>query len=176
MNEDCNIAKLGEPILRQTAKKVEDINSKHIQDIISKMLVCVKKSKGVGLAAPQIFEPYQILIISSSPNERYPNAPLMKDEVLINPKIINKSKEKQKDWEGCLSIPGIRALIPRYTKIEVEYKTINNTTKSIVFEDFIARIFQHEHDHLIGKVYIDRVENTEDIISEEIYFKTIVSR
>ncbi len=176
MNEDCNIAKLGEPILRQIAKEVENINSKLIQDIISKMLVCVKKSKGVGLAAPQIFEPYQILVISSGPNERYPNAPLMKDEVLINPKIISKSEEKQKDWEGCLSIPSIRALVPRYTKVEVEYKTINNTIKRIVFEDFIARIFQHEYDHLIGKVYIDRVEDTKDIVSEEIYFRTVLSR
>lgn len=176
MNEDCNIAKLGEPILRQIAKEVENINSKLIQDIISKMLVCVKKSKGVGLAAPQIFESYQILVISSAPNERYPNAPLMKDEILINPKIKSKSKEKQKDWEGCLSIPGIRALVPRYTKIEVEYQTINNTIKTVVFEDFIARIFQHEYDHLIGKVYIDRVEDTKDIITEEIYFRTILSR
>lgn len=176
MNEDCNIAKLGEPILRQIASKVEDINTKNIQEIINKMLVCVKRSKGVGLAAPQIFEPYQILVISSAPNERYPNAPLMKDEVLINPKIISKSKEKQKDWEGCLSIPGIRALVPRYTKVEVEYKTINNNIKTVVFEDFIARIFQHEYDHLIGKVYIDRVEDTKDIVSEEIYFRTILSR
>jgi peptide deformylase len=176
VNENCNIAKLGEPILRQIAKEVEDINSKHIQDTINKMLVCVKRSKGVGLAAPQIFEPYQILVISSAPNERYPNAPLMKDEVLINPKIISKSEEKQKDWEGCLSIPGIRALVPRYTKVEVEYKTINNSIKRVVFEDFIARIFQHEYDHLIGKVYIDRVEDTKDIVSEEIYFRTILSR
>lgn len=171
--KDCQIAKLGEDILRQSAKEVQDINSKKIQNIIKKMLICVKQNKGVGLAAPQIFESYQILLISSSPNERYPKAPTMKDEILINPKIINKSVEIKKDWEGCLSIPGIRALVPRHTEIEVEYTTIKNITKRIIFEDFIARIFQHEYDHLIGYLYLDRVEDSKDIISEEVYFRNI---
>lgn len=173
LRKECKIAKLGEPILRAKAKKVKDINSKEIKKIISKMLHCVKKSKGVGLAAPQIFESYQILIISSHPNKRYPNAPLMKNEVLINPKIIKKSKKKEKGWEGCLSIPSIRGKVPRHVKIEVEYTTQDGNKKQIVFEDFIARIFQHEYDHLKGKLYIDRVENTKDIISEEVYFKII---
>lgn len=171
LRKECKIAKLGEPILRQKAKKVEDINSKEIQNIIKKMLHCVKQSKGVGLAAPQIFEPYQILIISSHPNERYPNAPLLKDEVLINPKVLKKSKTKEKGWEGCLSIPGIRAKVSRHTLIEVEYTTKEGSKKTVVFEDFVARIFQHEYDHLKGKVYIDRVKDTKDIVSEEVYFK-----
>lgn len=171
--KDCTIAKLGEAVLRQKAKEVENINSKEIQDIIKKMLYCVKQSKGVGLAAPQIFELYQILIISSHPNERYPNAPLLKDEVIINPKIISKSEIKEKDWEGCLSIPGIRARVPRYKTIEVEYTSIDGSLKLVVFEDFIARVFQHEYDHLNGKVYLDRVEKSKDIISEEVYFKML---
>ena len=172
-NEKCNIAKLGEKVLRKKAKKVKDINSKEVKKLISKMLHCVNESNGVGLAAPQIFESYQILIISSSPNKRYPHAPLMKDEVLINPKIINKSKEKVKSWEGCLSIPGIRANVPRHKKIEVEYTREDGEIKQVVFEDFIARIFQHEYDHLKGKVYLDRVKDNKDIISEELYFKLI---
>lgn len=171
--KDCKIAKLGEPVLRQKAKKVKDINSKEIQYIIKKMIYCVKQSRGVGLAAPQIFEPYRILIISSAPNERYPNAPLMKDEVLINPKIIKKSKIKEKGWEGCLSIPGIRARVPRHKTIEVEYTTLDGSLKQVVFEDFIARVFQHEYDHLKGKVYLDRVEKNKEIVSEEVYLKMI---
>ncbi len=171
--KECTIAKLGEKVLRQKAKEVENINSKEILTIIKKMLDCVKSSRGVGLAAPQIFESYQILIISSHPNDRYPNAPLMEDEILINPKIINKSETIEKDWEGCLSIPGIRALVPRHKTIEVEYTTLDNKKVQVVFEDFVARIFQHEYDHLLGKVYIDRVETPKDIISEEVYFKTI---
>ncbi|WP_321314627.1 peptide deformylase [Halarcobacter sp.] len=173
MRDQCIIAKLGESILRKKAKKVKNINSEKIQSVITKMITCVKMSRGVGLAAPQVFEPYQILIISSHPNDRYPNAPLMKNEVLINPEIIKKSKKKVKDWEGCLSIPGIRAKVPRYKKIEVKYTTVEGKTKKVIFEDFIARIFQHEYDHLIGKVYLDRVKDNIDIVSEELYFKLI---
>lgn len=165
----CEIAKLGEEVLRQKAKEVEDINSKEIQRIISKMLNCVKKSKGVGIAAPQIFESYQILIISSAPNERYPHAPQMKDEIIINPKILTKSQEIEKAWEGCLSIPGLRALVPRHKTIEVEYTTKDGLSKTVIFEDFIARVFQHEYDHLEGIVYIDRVEDTKEIVSEDVY-------
>jgi peptide deformylase len=168
----CTIAKLGEPILRQKAKKVKNIDASKIQNIIKHMRKCVKESKGVGLAAPQVFHSYQILIISSYPNERYPNAPLMKDEVMINPKIINKSKKKIKDWEGCLSIPGIRALVPRHIKIHVQYTSAKGELKTVIFKDFIARVFQHEYDHLKGKVYLDQVENNQDIISEELYFRT----
>ncbi|MDD2894561.1 MAG: peptide deformylase [Aliarcobacter sp.] len=170
---DIKIAKLGEKVLRLKAKKVKDIKGDETQKIISIMLETLKKSNGVGLAAPQISISKQIMIISSKPNARYPNAPLMEELVLINPKIIKTSKAKNKDWEGCLSIPGIRAQVPRYRKIEVKYKTIDNEKKTIVFKDFIARIFQHEYDHLIGLAFIDRVEITKDIISEEVYLKKI---
>jgi peptide deformylase len=169
----CEIAKLGEEVLRKKAKKVKDIKCEEIQNIIKEMLDCVKKSNGVGLAAPQIFHSYQILLISSRPNERYPHAPFMEDEIIINPKIIKKSKTKQKGWEGCLSIPGIRAQVPRHTKIKVKYTTLNNEEKTQTFEDFIARVFQHEYDHLKGLVYLDRVVDTKDIITEELYFKKI---
>ena len=172
-SNDIKIAKLGEKVLRKKAKKVKDIKSEETQKIIKIMIETLKKSNGVGLAAPQISISKQIMIISSKPNARYPNAPYMEDLVLINPKIIKTSKGKNKDWEGCLSIPGIRAIGPRYNKIKVEYKTIDNEKKTIVFKDFIARIFQHEFDHLIGLAFIDRVETTKDIISEEVYFKTI---
>jgi len=87
----CNIAKLGEDVLRQKAKEVIDIKSDEIQSLINNMIDCLNKSNGVGLAAPQIFQSYQILIISSKPNARYPHAQYMKDEIIINPKIINKS-------------------------------------------------------------------------------------
>ena len=75
--------------------------------------------------------------------------------------------------ENFLNYLSIRAIVPRFNKIKVEYKTIDNEKKTIVFKDFIARIFQHEFDHLIGLAFIDRVETTKDIISEEVYFKTI---
>jgi peptide deformylase len=154
---NIKIAKLGEKVLRKKAKKVKDIKSEETKEIISIMIDTLKKSNGVGLAAPQISISKQIMIISSKPNDRYPNAPLMQELVLINPQIIKTSKGKNRDWEGCLSIPGIRARVPRFNKIKVKYKTLDDEEKTIVFKDFVARIFQHEYDHLIGLAYIDRV-------------------
>ncbi len=168
---NCSIAKLGEDVLRLKAKKVKDVKSTKTQTLVHDMITCLKKSNGVGLAAPQIFKSCQILIISSKPNIRYPHAPYMEDEVIINPKIIKKSKNKEKGWEGCLSIPGIRAKVPRHTKIKVKYTTLDNKEKTQTFKGFIARVFQHEYDHLKGLVYLDRVEDSKDIVSEELYFK-----
>jgi len=91
-----HIAKLGEEILRKKAKKIKNIKSKKTQRLIKQMIKCVNEQNGVGLAAPQVFINKQLMVISSKPNERYPNAPYMKDEVLINPKIIKKSKKKIK--------------------------------------------------------------------------------
>jgi peptide deformylase len=170
---DIKIAKLGEPVLRKKAKKIKNIKSKETQKLIKGMLTCVKKSNGVGLAAPQIFISKQIMIISSKANDRYPHAPYMKDTVIINPKVIKTSKRKNTDWEGCLSIPGIRARVPRFNKIKIQYETIEGKKETKTFKGFIARVFQHEYDHLIGLVFIDRVETTKDIITEEVYFKTI---
>ncbi len=170
---EIKIAKLGEEVLRKKAKKVKDIKSEETQKLISNMLTCVKKFNGVGLAAPQVFISKQIMIISSKPNERYPHAPSMKDTVIINPKIIKKSKKTNKDWEGCLSIPGIRAQVPRSNKIKIQYENSEGKRKTKTFKGFLARVFLHEYDHLIGLVFIDRVETTKDIISEEVYFRTI---
>ncbi len=176
INKNLEIAKLGEKVRRQKAKKVNKISNKNVQKLIKKMLKCLKDNNGVGIAAPQIFHSMRILIIASKPNIRYPNAPTMKPLVMINPKIIKRSKKIKKDWEACLSIPGIRALVPRYKKIKITYTTKNAEKKVIVLKDFLARVFQHEYDHLIGKVYLDRVKKNKEIISEEIYLKNILKK
>ena len=169
---NLTIAKLGEKVLRKKAKKVKDIFDKDVQKLIKNMLVCVKNSNGVGLAAPQVFKSLRILIISSSPNSRYPNAPQKNPTVLINPKVLEASKSKEIDWEGCLSIPGVRAKVSRHKKVVVKYTDLNNKKKIEKFEGFIARVFQHEYDHLNGFVFLDRIDSTKDIISEEIYLKS----
>jgi len=169
-SKSLEIAKLGEEVLRKKAKKVKNILDNEIQEIINSMLHSVKSKNGVGLAAPQIFKSLQIMVIASHPNNRYPNAVYMEPTVLINPKIVKASKSKEKDWEGCLSIPGIRALVPRHKKITVKYTTPSNEKKTVKFEGFIARVFQHEYDHLIGLVFLDNIETTKDIISEKVYF------
>ncbi|MBI2405352.1 peptide deformylase [Candidatus Gottesmanbacteria bacterium] len=128
---------------------------------------------GVGIAAPQVYQPYRMFIVASHPNPRYPNAPEMKPIPVINPTIVSHSKNKIKDWEGCLSIPGIRGLIPRYQSIKVEFTNRNGKKEKREFSDFIARIFQHENDHLDGIVFLDRVENNKEIITDKEYQKLI---
>jgi len=169
--EALTIAKLGEPILRRKAKKVTNILDKDTQELISKMLVSVKKSKGVGLAAPQVFQSLQLLIIASKPNERYPHAAYREPFVMINPEVIKVSNKREKGWEGCLSIPGIRGKVKRYKKIKVRYINLKDELVVEKFEGFIARVFQHEFDHLNGLVFLDNIKNTKDLISEELYLK-----
>lgn len=166
-------AQLGHPILRQIAKPVDNIKSKNIQILIDDLLDTLMDINGVGMAAPQVYESIRIFIIASHPNPRYPHAPFMEPTPVINPKIITKSKSITKDWEGCLSVPGIRGLVPRSTKIEVEYLDRKGKQTKARYTDFIARIFLHEYDHLEGLVFLDRVTNNQDLVSEKEYYKII---
>lgn len=173
MNETNPIAQLGNPILRKTALKVDDVQSDEILGIIKRMLAILSESNGVGLAAPQISESVCIVVIASRPSERYPLAPEMEPVVMINPEFQALSSETEKDWEGCLSIPEIRALVPRFVKLKITYLDRQGMAQEMIAEKFIARVFQHEYDHLQGLVYLDRVENNMDIISESEFQKLI---
>jgi peptide deformylase len=93
--------------------------------------------------------------------------------VMINPSFHALSEQKEKGWEGCLSIPSIRALVPRYTAIKIDYLDEQGNEQTAELHDFVARVFQHEFDHLQGKVFLDSVENNQDIIAESEYFKLI---
>ncbi len=171
MTKPCEIAQLGAKVLRQQAEFVDQINSPEICQIIGAMQSALAATQGVGLAAPQISQLKRIIIVASRPTTRYPNAPLMNPTVMINPVFKALSYTKEKDWEGCLSIPGIRALVPRYKTILVHYTDEQGRPIKQKLEDFVARVFQHEADHLEGKVYLDRIESTADIISESEYCK-----
>lgn len=171
MNQGCEIAQLGAHVLRQAATLVVAIDHPTTRKIINDMRMTLANTQGVGLAAPQIGQLERIIIVASRPTTRYPNAPLMVPTVMINPEFEILSDEKEKDWEGCLSIPGIRALVPRFKVIKVRYIDENGNSIEKVLKDFVARVFQHEADHLEGKVYLDRIESSMDIISESEYCK-----
>jgi peptide deformylase len=93
---------------------------------------------------------------------------------VINPKIIERSAEMVKDWEGCLSIPGLRGEVPRHRHIVARYQTIDGEVVERSFSDFVARIFQHEDDHLRGIVFLDRLESSRDLITEKEFQKRMV--
>lgn len=165
------VTQLGASILRKKSNKVKNIKLKKIQELIDDMIATVKEVDGVGIASPQVNQPLRLFIMASHPNIRYPKAPKMKPTAVINPRIINRSKLKIKDWEGCLSIPGIRGLVPRSETIDVQYQDREGKTVKKKYHDFVARIFQHEYDHLEGIMFIDRMHSMKDLISEKEYQK-----
>jgi peptide deformylase len=171
MPKKREIAQLGNPVLRDQAKVVTDFDSDAVKQIVDDMLFTLSQTNGVGIAAPQISESLCIVIIASRPTARYPSAPEMEPVVMFNPKFSAINNELEKDWEGCLSIPGIRALVPRYKAIYVEYHNADGETCELQLGGFVARVFQHEYDHLQGLVYLDRVENNRNIISETEFLK-----
>ena len=174
MAESLPIVQLGSSILRQQAQIIENIQNEWLQQLIDNLIATATASNGVGIAAPQVSGSYRLFIVASRPNPRYPNAPEMEPTAMINPRIIAHSSETIKGWEGCLSIPSIRGLVPRYQAIEVEYTTRDGQLHQQELTDFVARIFQHEYDHLEGIVFLDRVESTNDLMSETEYQQRIV--
>lgn len=173
MIDSLEIAQLGNPILRQQAQPVKEITDKKLQQLIDSLIETATVANGVGIAAPQVSQSYRLFIVASRPNPRYPNAPLMEPTAMINPRIVAHGDEIIKDWEGCLSIPGFRGLVPRYQTIEVEYTTRDGQIQRQILTDFVARIFQHELDHLNGLVFLDRIESTQDLYTEQEYQKLI---
>lgn len=165
------IAQLGAEVLRQKAEAVADVHVAEIRQIIADMQATLAGTQGVGIAAPQISESRRIMIVASRPTPRYPHAPQMAPTVMINPEFEPLSDHKEKDWEGCLSIPGIRARVPRYREILIRYTDQQGERVQLSLDGFVARIFQHEYDHLEGRVYLDSVEDNRDIVSESEYFK-----
>jgi len=165
------IAQIGEDILRQNAQQVESkaFSSQALQQFAEALLNTMLEANGVGIAAPQVFDPRAMMYIASRPNARYPSAPQMSPLLLINPLITKQSENGVKDWEGCLSVPGLRGHITRPDWVEVTYQNIEGAAKQQRFEGFVARIFLHEYDHLIGKTWLDHVQSSQDIVANEVW-------
>lgn len=167
--EQLTILQLGDLRLRQVAQPVATIDDR-LQTLIDNLIWTAEKTNGVGIAAPQVGESLKLFIVASRPNERYPDAPLMKPTAMINPRIVAHSDTCLVGWEGCLSVPDQRGQVPRYSEVEVEYCDRAGTLRKQVLTGFVARIFQHEHDHLEGTVFVDHVADPNHLISEVEYF------
>lgn len=176
MTKLLQILQLGHPGLRSRAEPVHTTQDAPVQSLIDDLIATVISVDGVGLAAPQVAAAHRLFIIASRANPRYPHAPTLEPTAVINPSITAYGNEIVKDWEGCLSIPGIRGLVPRYRAIEVEYISREGQKQKQELTDFVARIFQHELDHLDGIVFLDRLETTLDLITEQEYQKQITQK
>ena len=156
MTED--VLQIGNPVLRKIAKPVKDIKQLQIQSLIDKLMNAMLEENGVGIAAPQIGHSLAIVIIASRPNVRYPDAPQMEPIVLINPRIVSHSEEMVIGEEGCLSVKETRGNVERYQTVTVEYDDREGVKHAETYQGFVARIIQHELDHLQGILFVDRVE------------------
>ena len=154
-------AQLGNPILRQTAKPVprEEIPTPAFQHFIDDMIETMREYDGVGLAAPQVHDSRQVAVVECHDNRRYPDQPEITLTVLINPTVLAASKETQEDWEGCLSVEGLRGRVPRSQQIRVWAQDRTGAEHVIEAKDFFAVVLQHEIDHLNGRVFLDRMKD-----------------
>lgn len=159
------IAQMGNPILRRPAEPVPErsIKSPVLQGFIDDMIETMREHNGVGLAAPQVHESLQVVVIEAIENPRYPDAPPIPLTILINPAVEPTTEEIEEDWEGCLSIPDIRGKVPRYREIRVQAYDREAKRLDFTAKDFFARVIQHEHDHLQGILFLDRMRKLDTL-------------
>ena len=153
------ILKMGHPILLEVAKPVEKFNTSELDSIIEDMIDTMKENDGAGLAAPQIGLGMQLVIFGFDSNERYPEADQVPFTMLINPVITPIGDEEEDGWEGCLSVPGLMGVVPRFKKIRYQGKDQHGNEIDREVDGFHARVVQHECDHLIGKLYPMRIRD-----------------
>jgi peptide deformylase len=155
------VARLGNPVLRRVAENLspDQLLSPLLQKLIDDMVETMREYSGVGLAAVQVHERWQIAVLEVADNPRYPEKATVPLSVLINPKIELLSEEMEEDWEGCLSVPDLRGSVPRYKEIRVRALDRGGAKLDFVASGFHARVIQHEWDHLNGKVYLDRMRD-----------------
>ena len=165
-----DILKMGDPRLLRVAEPVKEFDTPDLHALIADMFDTMNAANGVGLAAPQIGVNLQLVIFGFSNNERYPDAPPVPQTVLLNPVLKPLSEEMDDGWEGCLSVPGLRGVVPRYTKLHYSGFDPQGKVISREVDGFHARVVQHECDHLIGMLYPMRVRDFSKFGFTEVLF------
>ncbi|MFO1220208.1 MAG: peptide deformylase [Burkholderiaceae bacterium] len=151
------ILRMGDPRLLRVAQPVREFGSPALMALIDDMFDTMAAANGAGLAAPQIGEDLQLVIFGFDRNERYPDAPAVPKTVLINPTITPLGDAIEEGWEGCLSVPGLRGVVPRFARIRYSGLDAQGRPIDREAEGFHARVVQHECDHLIGRLYPTRM-------------------
>ncbi len=153
------VLKMGEPILLEVAKPVDQFDTPELHALIQDMQDTMAHLNGAGLAAPQIGVSLQVVIFGFEKNQRYPDADEVPFTVLMNPQLTPLSDEQEDGWEGCLSVPGMRGMVPRYTELRYQGVDQYGTAIDRTVSGFHARVVQHECDHLQGILYPMRIKD-----------------
>jgi peptide deformylase len=162
---------MGDPRLLRVAQPVRAFGTPELRALISDMEDTMKAADGAGLAAPQIGVDLQLVIFGSDTvNPRYPDAPPVPRTILVNPTVTPLGSEEEEGWEGCLSVPGLRGIVPRWRRIRYTGFDEKGRPVEREAEGFHARVVQHECDHLIGKLYPMRVRDFSQFGFTEVLF------
>jgi peptide deformylase len=165
---------IGDPILRRKLLPVEDFSE--AKAFAETLTEAVREIVGAGLAANQLGIDRQVAVCEVRKTEMFPDRPESPLLILVNPEIVFYSSEKEDDWEGCFSVPGYVGLVPRASKIRLRYQALTGEKREEDFEGYLARVIQHEVDHLNGHVYIDHLRSSYDFISRRNYVKFVMKK
>lgn len=153
------VLRMGEPVLLEVAKPVDQFDTPELHALIQDMQDTMESLNGAGLAAPQIGVSLQVVIFGFEKNQRYPDADEVPFTVLLNPQLTPLSDEQEDGWEGCLSVPGMRGMVPRYAQLRYQGVDQYGATIDRSVSGFHARVVQHECDHLQGILYPMRIKD-----------------
>jgi peptide deformylase len=153
------ILKMGDPRLLRVAQPVREFGTPELQALVADLFDTMAAANGAGLAAPQIGVDLQVVIFGFERNARYPDAPPVPRTVLVNPVVTPLGSDEEEGWEGCLSVPGLRGIVPRAARIRYRGFDLEGAPIEREAEGFHARVVQHECDHLIGRLYPTRMRD-----------------
>jgi peptide deformylase len=164
---------MGEPLLLEQAELITAFNTPELHALIKDMRDTMAALNGAGLAAPQIGVSLRLVIFGGFDSPRYPDAASIPDTVLINPVLTPLDDEKDEAWEGCLSVPGMRGLVPRYTRLRYTGFDALGQTIDLTVQGFHARVVQHECDHLDGILYPMRIADMRNFGFNDVFFPNL---
>lgn len=165
------ILRMGDARLLRVAQPVPAFDTDALHQLVQDLHDTMQAANGAGLAAPQIGADWQVVVFGTdAPNPRYPDRPLVPRTVLVNPVVEPLGHSQEEDWEGCLSVPGLRGKVPRWTRIRYQGFDPWGAPIDRVAEGFHARVVQHECDHLLGKLYPMRMRDLSQLgFTEELF-------
>ncbi|HEV3156525.1 MAG TPA: peptide deformylase [Candidatus Baltobacteraceae bacterium] len=166
-----NIVTVGNPMLRQYATVIGDIGAgKRLAD---RMALLLRELKGAGLAAPQIGFSERVIVVEVRKTDVFPDRQESPLYAMINPSITEASEEVEEGWEGCFSVPGLMGQVSRHKSITVRYVSLDGFEHREIFNGYVARVIQHECDHLIGAIFLDRMKSMQSITTVANYMCSI---
>ena len=169
MRRPLRIAQIGHPILRQPTRMLtrEELLSEEIQSFLDDLVETMREASGAGLAANQVYQSLRICAVEVRNNSRYPYRPNIPLTILVNPILTPASDETFVNYEGCLSVPNLRGQVRRHCELHVEALDREGNSISTVVKGMTAATYQHEVDHLDGKIFLDRVEDPNSVVTLE---------